>query len=57
MGGLILGILILLPNLAESFFGVQSLKNFGITSLMILMGAILDAVQEIRSIYFSNKQI
>ena len=57
MGGFILAFLILLPNLAESFFGVQSLKNFGITSLMILMGAILDAVQEIRSIYFSSKKI
>ena len=57
MGGTILGILILLPNLAETFFGVQSLKNFGITSLMILMGAILDSVQEIRSIYFSNKKL
>lgn len=57
MGGSILGLLILLPNFAEIFFGVQSLKNFGITSLMILMGAILDSVQEIRSIYFSNKKI
>ena len=57
MGGTILGILIILPNLAEVFFGVQSLKNFGITSLMILMGAILDSVQEIRSIYFSNKKL
>lgn len=57
VGGCILGILILLPSLAEGVFGVQSFKNFGITSLMILMGAILDSVQEIRSIYFSNKKL
>ena len=54
MGGLILGILILLPNLGEFFLGLQSLKNFGITSLIILMGTILDTIQELRSISFSN---
>ena len=57
VGGCLLGFLILLPNLTEVFFGIQSFKNFGITSLMILMGTILDAVQEIRSIYFSNKKL
>ena len=56
LGGIILAFLIFLPNLGELFLGIQSLKNFGITSLIILAGTIIDIVQELRSISLSKKK-
>ena len=54
LGAIILSILATLPNLIETILPGSSFNRIGITSLLILVGVILDLSREIRSIILSN---
>jgi preprotein translocase subunit SecY len=54
LGAIMLAILATLPNLIETIFPVSSFNGLGTTSLLILVGVILDLSREIRSILLSN---
>ena len=54
LGALMLAILATLPNVIEAILHVSSFNGLGTTSLLILVGVILDLSREIRSIILSN---
>jgi len=54
LGAFILAILTTLPNIIEAILPVSSFNGLGTTSLLILVGVVLDLSREMRSIYLSN---
>jgi preprotein translocase subunit SecY len=54
LGAIMLAILATFPNIIESILDISSLNGLGTTSLLILVGVILDLSREIRSILLSN---
>ena len=54
LGAIMLAILATLPNIVEYILHVSSFNGLGTTSLLILVGVILDLSREIRSILLSN---
>jgi len=54
LGAIILALLATLPNIIEGILGISSLNGLGTTSLLILVGVILDTSREIRSLRISN---
>jgi len=54
LGAFILAILATLPNIIEAILPVSSLNGLGTTSLLILVGVVLDLLREMRSIFLSN---
>ena len=53
-GALILAILATLPNVIEGILNVSSFNGLGTTSLLILVGVVLDITREMKSIILSN---
>jgi len=53
-GAIILAILATLPNIIEGIFNVSSFNGLGTTSLLILVGVLLDISREMKSIILSN---
>jgi len=54
LGAIMLAVLATLPNIIEGILHVSSFNGLGTTSLLILVGVILDLSREIRSILLSN---
>ena len=54
LGAIMLSILATIPNLIEAILPGSSFNGLGTTSLLILVGVILDLSREIRSIVLSN---
>ena len=54
LGAVMLGILTTVPNITELVLRISSFNGLGTTSLLILVGVILDLSREIRSILLSN---
>jgi len=54
LGAIMLAILATVPNVLETILQVSSFNGLGTTSLLILVGVILDLSREIRSILLSN---
>nr|YP_009496591.1 preprotein translocase subunit SecY [Actinocyclus subtilis]AWT39304.1 preprotein translocase subunit SecY [Actinocyclus subtilis] len=54
LGAIMLAILATFPNIMESILNISSFNGLGTTSLLILVGVILDLSREIRSILLSN---
>ena len=54
LGAILLAFLATLPNIIEGILGISSLNGLGTTSLLILVGVILDTSREIRSLRISN---
>jgi len=54
LGALILAILATLPNVIEGILNVSSFNGLGTTSLLILVGVVLDISREMKSIILSN---
>ena len=54
LGAFILAILATLPNIIEAILPVSSFNGLGTTSLLILVGVVLDLSREMRSIFLSN---
>ena len=54
LGAFMLAILATLPNIIEAILPVSSFNGLGTTSLLILVGVILDLSREIRSVVLSN---
>ena len=54
LGAIMLSVLATLPNLIEAVLPGSSFNGLGTTSLLILVGVILDLSREIRSIVLSN---
>jgi len=55
LGAILLALLATLPNIVEGILGISSFNGLGTTSLLILVGVILDLLREIRSFNSSNK--
>jgi preprotein translocase subunit SecY len=53
-GAVMLAIVATLPNLVEAILHISSFNGLGTTSLLILVGVILDLSREVRSILLSN---
>jgi len=53
-GALVLAILATLPNIIEAILNVSSFNGLGTTSLLILVGVVLDISREMKSIILSN---
>ena len=54
LGAIMLALLATLPNIIEAILHVSSFNGLGTTSLLILVGVILDISREMRSILLSN---
>jgi preprotein translocase subunit SecY len=54
LGAIMLACLATLPNIIEGILHISSFNGLGTTSLLILVGVILDVSREIRSILLSN---
>jgi len=54
LGAIMLAILSTLPNLIETILPGSSFNGLGTTSLLILVGVILDLSREVRNIVLSN---
>ena len=54
LGAIMLAILATLPNIIEALLNISSFNGLGTTSLLILVGVILDITREIRSILLTN---
>ena len=54
IGAIILAILATLPNVIEGILNVSSFNGLGTTSLLILVGVVLDISREMKSIILSN---
>ena len=54
IGGVILAILASLPTIIEAILPISNLNGFGTTSLLILVGVVLDISREMRNIVISN---
>ena len=53
-GAIILALLATLPNIIEGILNVSSFNGLGTTSLLILVGVVLDISREMKSIILSN---
>ena len=53
-GAIVLAVLATLPNIIEGILNVSSLNGLGTTSLLILVGVVLDISREMKSIILSN---
>uniref|UniRef100_A0AB74TGU1 Protein translocase subunit SecY n=1 Tax=Discostella guiyangensis TaxID=3145224 RepID=A0AB74TGU1_9STRA len=53
-GAIILAILATLPNIIEGILNISSFNGLGTTSLLILVGVVLDISREMKSIILSN---
>jgi len=53
-GAIMLAILATLPNIIESILQVSSFNGLGTTSLLILVGVLLDLSREVRSLLIAN---
>ena len=53
-GAIVLAILATLPNIVEVILNVSSFNGLGTTSLLILVGVVLDISREMKSIILSN---
>jgi len=53
-GSLVLAVLATLPNIIEAILNVSSFNGLGTTSLLILVGVVLDISREMKSIILSN---
>ena len=53
-GAIILAVLATLPNVVEGILNVSSFNGLGTTSLLILVGVVLDISREMKSIILSN---
>ena len=53
-GAIILAILATLPNIVEGILNISSFNGLGTTSLLILVGVVLDISREMKSIILSN---
>jgi len=53
-GAIILAVLATLPNIVEGILNVSSFNGLGTTSLLILVGVVLDISREMKSIILSN---
>lgn len=53
-GAIILAILVTLPNIIEGILNISSFNGLGTTSLLILVGVVLDISREMKSIILSN---
>merc|ERR1711966_649681 len=53
-GAVMLALLATLPNIIEAILPVSSFNGLGTTSLLILVGVVLDLSREMRSIFLSN---
>jgi len=49
-----LAVLATLPHVIEALLSLSGVSNLGTTSLLILVGVILDVTREVRSIILSN---
>ena len=54
LGAILLALLTTLPNIIATVFSVSDFSSLGVTSLLILVGVILDLTREIRSVILSN---
>ena len=54
LGAIMLSVLATLPNVIEVILSLSGVTNLGTTSLLILVGVILDITREMRSIILSN---
>lgn len=54
LGAVMLAVLATLPHVIESLLSLSGASNLGTTSLLILVGVILDVTREVRSIILSN---
>ena len=54
IGAIMLATIVTLPNFIESTLNIPSLNGLSTTSLLILVGVVLDLVREIQNIYYSN---
>lgn len=54
LGAIMLALLATLPNIIEALLHVSNFNGLGTTSLLILVGVVLDISREIRSILLSN---
>ena len=52
LGGILLGLLATLPNLVENIFNISNLSGLSTTSLLIVVGVLLDILREIVSIHY-----
>jgi preprotein translocase subunit SecY len=53
-GAIILAVLATLPNIVEGILNISSFNGLGTTSLLILVGVVLDISREMKSIILSN---
>ena len=53
-GAIVLAVLATLPNVVEGILNVSSFNGLGTTSLLILVGVVLDISREMKSIILSN---
>ena len=53
-GAIVLAILATLPNIVEGILNISSFNGLGTTSLLILVGVVLDISREMKSIILSN---
>jgi preprotein translocase subunit SecY len=54
IGGVMLAILATLPNLLAALFNISNLNGLSTTSLLILVGVILELGRDIKNIYYSG---
>lgn len=54
LGAAMLAVLATLPNIIEAILPISSFNGLGTTSLLILVGVVLDLSREMRSIFLSN---
>lgn len=54
IGAIMLATLTVIPNFLESTLKITSLNGLNVTSLLILVGVVLDLAREVKNIYFSN---
>jgi len=54
IGAILLAVLATLPNIIEEILNISSFNGLGTTSLLILVGVILDVSREAQSILLSN---
>jgi preprotein translocase subunit SecY len=54
LGATMLAIVVTLPNIIETILPISNLNGLGSTSLIILVGVVLELSREIRSILLSN---
>ena len=54
IGATMLATIAVIPNFLESTLNITNLNGLSSTSLLILVGVVLDLIREVKNIYFSN---